>query len=243
MRARDIMTTHLKTVAPHSLIHEITECLLTKHISAVPVIDGEGRVLGIISEGDIIHRVAAVSDGHRSWWTRLFDGSENDAAEFIKTHAIHARDIMTREVTTVTEDTPAEEIVRILEKRKIKRVPVLRGERLVGIVSRSDLLRVVLASSPETGASMSANDRELRERIMANLEGQDWARVSQLNVVVSDGVAQLWGFVGSDTERKALRVAAETVPGIREVEDHLNFMPIPWAGSRGRGFGGAGGIV
>jgi CBS domain-containing protein len=243
MRAKDIMTTNLSTVTADSLIHEITQCLLTKHISGVPVTDADGRVLGIISEGDIIHRVAATSAGHRSWWARLFDGSENDAAEFVKTHAIHARDIMTREVTTVTEDTPAEEIVRILEKRRIKRVPVLRGERLVGIVSRSDLLRVVLASSPETGASMSASDRELRERIMANLEGQDWARVSQLNIVVSDGVAQLWGFVGSDTERNALRVAAETVPGIREVEDHLNLKPIPWDESRGHGFGGAGGIV
>lgn len=243
MRAKDIMTTHPKTVAPDSLVHEITECLLKKHISAVPVIDGNGRVLGIISEGDIIHRVAATSDGHRAWWSRLFDGSGKDAAEFIKTHAIHARDIMTREVITVTEDTPAEEIVRILEKRRIKRVPVLRGERLVGIVSRADLLRVVLASSPDMGVPISANDRELREKVMANLEGQDWARVSQLNIVVTDGVAQIWGFVGSDTERNALRVAAETVPGIREVEDHLNFSPIPWAGSRGRGFGGAGGIV
>ena len=102
MRARDIMTTHVKTVAEDSLIHEITECLLKKHISAVPVTDADGRVLGIISEGDIIHRVAATSDGHRAWWAKLFDGSGNDAGEFIKTHAIHARDIMTREVTTIT---------------------------------------------------------------------------------------------------------------------------------------------
>lgn len=243
MRAKDIMTTQVTTVDADSLVHEIVRCLLTKHISAVPVTDADGRVLGIISEGDLIHRVAATSHQHRSWWASLFDGSGKDPAEFIKTHALHARDIMTREVTAVTEDTPAEEIVRILEKRRIKRVLVLRGERLVGIVSRADLLRVVLASSPETGASMSANDRELREKIMANLEGQDWARVSQLNIVVSEGVAQLWGFVGSDTERNALRVAAETVPGIREVEDHLNLKPIPWAESRGHGFGGAGGIV
>jgi hypothetical protein len=187
--------------------------------------------------------IAATSDGHRSWWTKLFDGSENDAAEFIKTHAVRAKDIMSREITTVVEDTPAGEIVRLLEKRRIKRVPVLRDGRLVGIVSRADLLRVVLASCPETGASVNANDRELRERIMANLEGRDWARVSQLNIVVSEGVAQLWGFVETDTERDALRVAAETVSGIHKVEDHLNQAPISWAGSRGRGFGGAGGIV
>jgi CBS-domain-containing membrane protein len=222
------MTTQVMTVAPDASVRDVAARLLEHHITAVPVVDTARRVLGIVSEGDLIHRIAAVGGRHRSWLVNLFAAPDSEPGEFVKVHGTRAQDIMTREVVTVMEDAPVEEVARLLEERRIKRVPVLREDLLVGIVSRADLLRVVLAVLPEGATSVSADDQALRERIMAVLADQKWVHTSHLNIVVSDGVAQLWGFVDSDSERRALRVAAEQVPGIKRVEDRLNRMPMLW---------------
>jgi CBS domain-containing protein len=159
----------------------------------------------------------------RSWWHTLIARPENDPEEFVRVHGMRAGDIMTRDVITVGEDTSVEEIARILEERRIRRVPVVRDGRLAGIVSRADLLRVLVAAPPQTPATV--DDEALRQRVVDALARQEWAHVSLLSVAASDGVVHLSGFLFSERERPALVVAAEEVPGVRQVVDELQAVP------------------
>ena len=225
MRAKDIMTTQVLTVTPDTPVREVAAFLLQHHISGVPVVDSAGRVLGMIGEIDLIHRIAARGERHRSWWQTLIAGPSVDAAEFVKIHGLRAADVMTSDVATTTEDTPVEEIAHTLEARQIRRVPVIRDGKLVGIVSRADLLRVIVAATSEKDGVASVDDRALRDRILAELTQHDWSRAIQLNVSVTSGVAHLNGFTYSEAERQALRVVAEEIPGVRAVENHLTVIP------------------
>src|SRR5574338_371038 len=145
MQAKDVMTTRLATVAPDATVREIANLLLERRISAVPVVDSDGRLKGIVSEGDLIRRPELGTLRHRSWWLSLLSNAEEDAISYVKTHGGHARDVMTPEVITVDETAPLEQIADTLEKHGIKRVPVLGKGKLVGIVSRADLLRGLVA--------------------------------------------------------------------------------------------------
>lgn len=221
MNAKDIMTSPVISVAPDATVREIAALLLDMRISAVPVLDG-GRLVGIVSEADLLHRHEIGTDGSvraRTWWLRLF-GADSSAAHYVKAHATKARDIMTREVVTVTPDTSLERVAWLLESRRIRRVPVSRGERLVGIVSRSNLVQALAASQPAVKRAAAPSDAAIRERLNAELARQSWWRSTYANVVVTDGVVHYWGDVGDEGDRDAARVAAENVPGVRGVEDH-----------------------
>jgi CBS domain-containing protein len=228
MQAKDIMTTNVVTVTSESGVDEIAALLLKRNISAVPVVDAEGRILGIVSEGDLMHRPESETERPRSWWLVLMADSQESAAAYTKSHGRRADEIMTRNVITVSEDTPVGEIAQILEERRIKRVPVVRDGKLVGIVSRANLLHGLVARKDRVAEAPSADDRTIREQILAHIDDQGWVSHGGLNVIVSDGVVELWGWVESDQERKALIVAAENVAGVRAVEDHLGSAP-PWA--------------
>jgi CBS domain-containing protein len=201
-------------------INAIAALLLERHISAVPVIDDDRRILGIVSEGDLMRR--GETERRPSWWLAAFSNAEELAREFTKTRGIRAKDVMTREVLTVTEETPIATIAELLEKRRIKRVPVVRDGRIVGIVSRADLLRALAVQDIKPMVPVTQDDRVIRDQLLAVLKREPWADTHLLNILVSDGVVHLWGLVGSDAEQKALRVAAETIPGVRGVEDHLS---------------------
>lgn len=228
MQAKDIMTTNVITVTGDSRVDEIAALLLQRNISGVPVVDAEGRVLGIVSEGDLMHRPESGTERPRSWWLRLMADSQEDAEQYTKTHGMRAEEVMTRDVIAVGEDTSVGDIAQLLEERRIKRVPVLRDGKLVGLVSRANLLHGLVARKDKIAAAPSADDRSIREQISAEIERQDWVSHGSFNVIVTDGRVELWGWVDSDQERQALLVVAENVTGVRAVEDHLGSVA-PWA--------------
>lgn len=227
MRAKDIMTTPVVSVAPETGISEVARLLLERRISAVPVIQGDGRLLGVVSEGDFLRR-AEGDRPHGSWWLRLFSDPGNNAAEYVKTHGRTAADVMTRNVITVTEDASAGDVARLLETKRIKRVPVLRDGKVVGIVSRADLLRSLAARSNAPAAPASVEDEAIRKQILDEIGAGDWAPTYGVSVIVVEGVVQIWGLVESQEQREALRVAAANVPGVRSVELNVGAIP-PYA--------------
>ena len=219
MQARDVMTTKVVAVGPETPVNTIAALLLERRISAVPVIDEERRVLGIVGEGDLMRREELTP--RSSWWLTAFGDPEALAQEFVKLHGQQAKDVMTREVVTISEETPLAEIAVLLEKHGIKRVPVLREGRLVGIVSRADLLRGLAVRGLKPMTPVAQDDASIRAQLLDVLQREPWAGAHFLSIVVDDGVVHFWGLVHSDAERQALRVAAESIPGVREVKDHL----------------------
>ncbi len=219
MKAKDIMTTKVVAVGPQMPVNAIAALLLERHISAVPVIDEDRRLLGIVSEGDLMRRTE--TGRRRSWWLATFGETQNLARDFVKTHGQRAQDVMTRDVVTVAEETPVAEIAELLERKGVKRVPVVRDNRLIGIVSRADLLRGLAVRGLKPMTPVAPDDESIRLRFVSILEREPWADPHLLSIVVDHGVVHLWGLVRSAEERQALRVAAETIPGVRSVEDHL----------------------
>ena len=226
MQAKDIMTAAVVTVRPDATVREIAGLLLERRISAVPVVDPDGRLLGIVSEGDLVRRPESGTGRPRSWWLSLLASPEEQAFAYVKSHGGHARDVMTREVVSVGEDASLAEIAGLLEKHRIKRVPVLRDGKLTGIVSRADLLHGLIArpAAPAVAGPVVTGDRAIRTVIEAAIS-EAGVRPAFLSVVVSGGIVYLWGAVDSDVEKRAVRVAAETAPGVKEVRDEIGVLP------------------
>jgi CBS domain-containing protein len=219
------MTRNVASVSPDLPVEEVAKDMLARNISAVPVLDGSGHLVGIVSEGDLMRRTELGTEKQRSWWLRWFVGSDYQAHEFVKSHGHRASDVMTREVVTITEDTPIAEIVTLLEEHRIKRVPVMRDDRVVGIVSRANLLRAFASREVSEAAAMAQRDRDIQLSIGAALGKMPWWNKRSCNVVVSDGIVHLWGTTESAEEREAIRVMAENTTGVRGVKNHLNVVP------------------
>jgi len=220
MKASDIMTAQVITVNPNTAVRHIAALLFKHRISAVPVLEN-GKLVGIVSEADLLHRYEIGTEDARrpsSWWLRLLSG-EPSAAQYVKSHARRARDIMTSDVVYVAPDTPIDEIATLLEKRGVKRVPVLRRRKVVGIVSRSNLVQALAARKTGVNAG-ETTDRAIRERLCAELERHSWWRSTISNVIVTDGVVHYFGGVDAEDQRRPARIAAENVAGVREVHDH-----------------------
>jgi CBS domain-containing protein len=227
MKARDVMTAPVIAARPETSVAEIATLLLERRISAVPVIE-QGRLIGMVSEADLLHRHENGTDqaAPGPWWLRLF---KHDAspADYVRSHARQARDIMTREVVTVEEEAALGDIAALLEKRGVKRVPVMRGDRVVGIVSRADLVQA-LAEGARLPARPSRDDDAIHERLLAELARQSWWRSPYASVTVKEGIVHYWGATENDADRDAVRVAAENVPGVRGVQDHrISMQNIP----------------
>ena len=193
-------------------------------VSAVSVIDDKGTVVGIISEADLLRRVEIGTTPRKSWLARLVDSEGAAAHDFVAAHARRIADIMTREVVTAGEEEPLGGLVALMERHKIKRIPIVRDGVLTGVVSRSDLLRAVLSREPDL-PMLQPTDRALREMVVAALANQPWTSKWPVNVFANDGVVHLWGFVEGEEDRKAYRVAAEYVTGVRRVKNHLRGLP------------------
>jgi CBS domain-containing protein len=222
MLAKDIMTQNIITATPETPVAEVAALLLRNRISAVPVVDDDSRVLGIVSEGDLMHRPENGTEKRRgAWWLNLFTMQEDLAAEYAKSHGIHAADVMTTSVVAVPEDMPLAEISQTLEENHIKRVPVVREGRLVGIVSRANLLHGLATRRDAPPQPTAASDQAIREDILHTLQHEDWATLSSANVTVENGVAHLWGMVDSDAQSKALEIVAENATGVTAVENHM----------------------
>lgn len=224
MRAKDVMTKHLVSVLPNVDVRAAAETMARNGISAVTVTDEHGNLVGILSEGDLLHRRELKTQSRRSWWLELFTSERQIAVDYVKSHSRKVRDVMTTTVVTVSPDSTLGEIARLFEKHHIKRVPVIEDGRLVGIVSRANLVQALantkdLIPSDETDAMLK---REIDHRISV----QPWGR-RPFSVYVSKGNVDISGIVYNDDERDAIRVAAENTPGVRTVTNNLRVMPTP----------------
>jgi CBS domain-containing protein len=226
MRASDVMVAKVITVGPNTTVQEIATILLSNRISAVPVLDDVGALIGIVSEGDLIHRVEAGTERHHSWWLTLLTGKDERAHDYLKSHAVKAADVMTKRVITASPDLPLGELASLLEKHRIKRVPIVENGKLVGIVSRANLLQALAALRRDIPVESKVEDSVLRERVLSEIRSKLWESASQINVIVHNGVVELWGGVDTDDEKEALRVAAELTPGVRTVANHLGINKI-----------------
>jgi CBS domain-containing protein len=220
MKARDVMVSPVITINPAASVKEIAQILLQHHISALPVVDGTGQLIGIVSESDLMRRADLGTEPRRSrWLSSLFFDEARLAAEYVKVHGRKVADVMTARVITAAPDTPLNEIASLLEKHSIKRVPIVENGSLVGIVSRANLIQAL--ATDRKGLEIPVPDTKLRDRIMSHLRAQPWAHTSLINVTVNDGIVDIWGLTLSKEEKEALRVAAESIPGVRAVNDNV----------------------
>lgn len=222
MQAKDVMTTLVVTVGPETSVEAVANLMLGRRISAIPVVDAAGRVRGIVSEGDLMRRAETGTERHRSWWLATFAGGDELAIDYVKAHGRTAADVMTPKVVTVGERTPLEKIATLLERHRIKRVPVVRNGKIVGIVSRANLLHGLVARRTVGGTPL-ASDREIRTRVRKELERAGVDRL-HVNVVVARGVVELWGVVDTDVQKRALGVAAKSAKGVKRVVDNVTVM-------------------
>lgn len=220
MNASDIMTRDVVSVGQDASIRDAVSRMLDHGISGLPVVDGDGKTVGMLTEGDLLRRDEIGTERHRSRWLEFLLGPGQLADEYVRTHGRKVGKIMTNNVISVAEDTPLAKIVQLMERRHVKRLPVLRGGALVGIVSRADLMRA-LARLLDKEPGLTSNDNEIRQRVLAEMARTGWAPRAGITVVVNDGVVELDGVILNDRERLALRVAAENIPGVKAVRDRL----------------------
>jgi CBS-domain-containing membrane protein len=214
------MTRNLISVTPDATVLQAARLMLQHHISGLPVVDASGKLVGILSEGDFLRRRETATQRRRSRWLEFLMGPGKIASEYTQSHGSKVAEVMTSDVRTVGEDTDLEKIVELMEKHRIKRVPVIRDDRIVGIVTRSNLMHAMVSMARSTPPGPQSDD-VIREQLLAELKKQEWAPISMTNVVVRDGIVELWGAIIDERQRAALKVAAENVPGVKAVKDHL----------------------
>jgi CBS domain-containing protein len=219
MRAHQIMTRPVVTVSPEARIVEAANIMLQRHISGLPVVDTAGKLVGIVSEGDLIRRPEIGTQKKRARWLGFLTGPGKLAEDFVHEQGRKVGEVMTKSPLTVTEDTALAEIADLMEKNNLKRLPVMRGDALVGIVSRANLLQAV-ASLARYIPDPTADDDHIRNRVIAALQKQDWCPFG-LNVIVRDGIVHLSGVITDERSRQAAIVAAENIDGVKKVHDHL----------------------
>ena len=219
MKAADVMVSNVISVGSQASVQEVAEVLVANRISGVPVIGPQGELAGIVSEGDLMRRPEAGTERRHSWWLDLLTSSQGLASDYIKSHSRKVVDVMTRSVITATPDTPVREIATLLEKHGIKRVPIVADGKVVGIVSRANLLQAL--ASAKNMPPGTTDDASIRAKIVSKLANEPWTKPSLMNFIVQDGTVDLWGIVDSQTEKKAVRVLVESTPGVRAVNDNL----------------------
>jgi len=223
MKASEIMTPDVISADPDATVLQAARYMLQHHISGLPVIDKTGALVGILSEGDFLRRRETHTDRRPSRWLEFLMGPGKLAAEYTHTHGSKVSEVMTTKMHTISEDTPLEKIVEMMERYRIKRVPVLRGKKVVGIVTRANLMHAMVSlARGEPNAATS--DAAIRQELLSELKSEKWALASMINVVVRGGVVELWGMIVDDRQREALIVAAENVRGVKEVKDHLTWV-------------------
>jgi len=223
MRAQDIMTASVITATPDMTIHEAATLLVENHIGSMPVVDENGQVVGIVGERDLLHRVEnGTCHRKRQWWLELLLSSPRaQAARYLKEHGRVVGDVMCEEVISISEDMPLQQIADLMERRRLDSVPVLKSGTLIGNLSRSNLIRALARVAPIVELA-SRDDASLREAIVRTMHGQIWG-LPKNGVRVKDGVAHLCGVIESVEEKRAIRIAAESVPGVKRVEYHLEY--------------------
>jgi CBS domain-containing protein len=220
MKAKDVMTPHVLSIAPDASVSAAAHLMLQNRISGVPVVDESGKLVGIITEGDFLRRSEIGTQRRRPRWIEFLVGPGRLAEEYAQSSGRRVIDVMTHDVRAVDADASLEEIVRTMERHHIKRVPVVEGGKVVGIVTRANLLHALAGIADEIAPS-SSDDTAIRQQIYAEMKRQTWAPVGLIDVTVRKGVVQLSGALTDERQRQALRILAENVPGVTKVEDHL----------------------
>ena len=220
MKAKDVMTRHVVSIGPDATVLQAARLMLQHHISGLPVVDGAGALVGILSEGDFLRRRETATERRRSRWLEFLMGPGKIASEYTHSHGAKVSEVMSDEVQTVEESTPLEDVVELMERHRIKRVPVTRGKKMTGIVTRSNLMQAMVSMARSEQAPPKG-DAEIRERLLAEIQKEQWAPAAMVNVVVHKGVVVLWGVVVVVCQREALKEAAENIPGVKGVKDHL----------------------
>ncbi len=223
MKAKDVMTSPVISVEPDESIWQAVRTMLQRHISGLPVIDKQGRLVGIVSEGDFLRRAETGTQRRRARWLEFLIGPGRLADEYTRSHGRKISDIMTPDPLTVTEETSLDEVVRTMEKRRIKRLPVVRGNVVVGILTRANLVHALAGVARELMPT-TASDEAIRTRLLTELANEAWAPVALIDVMVRNGVVELWGAITEERQRAALVAAAENVPGVKAVHEHLNWI-------------------
>jgi CBS domain-containing protein len=222
MKVGEAMTRGVISIAPESLMTKAAHMMLKYDVSGLPVINAKGELVGIITEGDFLRRAELGIEHNRGGWIRYVTDIGPLAAEYARSHGRKVSQVMTKHVVTVTEDTSLEEVVRLMEDHRIKRVPVLRGEKLVGIVSRGNLLHAFIVLSPKASTA-PVSDAAIKTQIEAELQEQVWTARVNVEVIVNEGTVELRGVIFDERQRIALSIAVENFPGVTRVEDHLIF--------------------
>jgi CBS domain-containing protein len=220
MRASDVMTLKPVVISPDASIFEAIQVMLQRNFTGLPVVDENSSLVGIVTEGDLLRRTETGTQRKRPHWMEFLLGSGKLATEYVHASGRKVREVMSPGVRTVTEDTPLDEIVQLMEHHQIKRLPVVRDGKLVGIVTRANLLRALASLAGETKPSAS-DDASIRARIYAELQNQPWAPINLLDIVVRNGVVYLWGVLLDERQREAIYVVVENTSGVTGMEDHL----------------------
>ena len=221
MKASDVMVRDVITVRADDSIQDVAKILLEHRISGVPVVREPGEIIGIVSEGDLMRRAETGTEPRHSWWLQFMITNETLAAEYVKANARKVADVMTTRVITAAPDTRLGDIAVLLEKNRIKRVPIVSGGKLVGIISRANLLQALVSLRDKIESGKPTNDAAIRATVIKKIDAEPWGRSMPINVIVHEGIVGLWGFVGTEVERRAIRVAAEAAPGVRSIDDNL----------------------
>jgi len=222
MQVKDVMTRSVISVEPDESIMKAARLMLQNRISGLPVIDKDGELMGIVTEGDFLRRGELGTQRRRPKWLEFIVGPGRLAEEYVHASGRKIDEIMTTDPVTASEDDTLEKVVEVMERRRVKRLPVVKNGRVVGIIARSNLMHALASfarDEEERAAHIQPNDSQIRDNILAVLDRQNWA--PRVNVLVKNGVAELWGVITDDRERKAVVVAVENVPGVGHVHDHL----------------------
>ena len=228
MHAQDVMTTVVATISADATVQDAAKLMLARRVSALPVTDREDRVVGIVSEGDLVRRAELGTARSRSWWLELLTPNRTLATDYVKAHGQKVSELMTRDIVTAKSDTPIADIALMLEENAIKRVPIVDKGRLVGIVSRANLIQALAGKPAEPKAKQKREDSEIRSDALAALADEPW-RPWLVNITVHYGAANLWGVVNTEEARLAAGVAVENVPGVLAVHNHIIVRPRNWA--------------
>jgi CBS domain-containing protein len=220
MKAKDVMTRTVISIEPGMSVQQAAQLMLQRRISGLPVIDKVGRLVGIVTEADLLRRAELGTQRRRARWLEFLIGPGRLADEYVHTHGRKVEEVMTPDPETVPEDCSLVDIVQLMEKRQIKRLPVVRGTRVVGIVSRANLVHA-LASAGGDVQSPTSDDDAIREQLLTELSKQRWAPLALIDVIVRKGIVELWGTITDERERQAIVVAAENISGVKAVRDHL----------------------
>jgi len=223
MKAKDVMTHCVISITPESSILQAIGRMISHEVSGMPVVDAEGHLLGMITEGDFLRRAETGTEAPRRRWVQMLVGAGSDAEEYSRTHGRAVRDVMSSNVITVEQDASLDEVVQLMEEHAIKRLPVMAGGRIVGIISRADLMSAVAQrfSEPKPGG---ASDHSIRAKVMTEMKRQTWAPLHSVKVLVRDGVVDLQGVIYDERQRRALHVLVQNVDGVKELRDRLTYV-------------------